>query len=264
MLSSYFVIGAFAGMLSGLLGVGGGIVIVPALFAIFLHHQAVPQAMVMQMAIGTSLAVMIVTLGSGLYMHNKRHAVMWPLVRKVLPALIVGTVVGAIVAHFLPSHFLSTFFGVFLAAIGVRLLFVKQVNKKVNKPLSEVFILGFAAIIGGLSSLLGIGGGTLLVPFFLHCRLDVREAMGTSTACGVTIAFVATISFMVTGWFSVTHLPFSTGYIYWPAFLGIAAASILFTPLGVAIAHKLPKSILQRVFAIFLVIMACDMIFLSS
>src|SRR3990167_2095261 len=122
MLSIYLVIGASAGLLTGLLGIGGGIILVPALSAIFLIHTSIPPSIVMHMAVGTSLATMIVTLASGGYAHAKQGTVNWMIVKKIAPTLAAGTAVGAIIAHFIPSHFLVIFFSLFLAAIGIQLL----------------------------------------------------------------------------------------------------------------------------------------------
>lgn len=259
MLGIYLILGIFAGIMSGLFGIGGGVVIVPALASIFSHHQVIPADAAMHLAIGTSLATMVVAASSSMYAHHKRGAVRWRMVLKMTPLLGLGAVVGAMIAHDIPSHYLKIFFGVFLLFIGFRIFFG---NQEVKGPaMSSMIFFGMSFLIGLLSSVLGVGGGTLLVPFLLRCHLEMHEATGTSVACGVVVAFIATMSFMVTGLIAGVHLPWSTGYIYWPAFLGVAVAGLLFAPLGAMAAHKLPAVFLKRTFAIFLWVMAVDMLF---
>ncbi len=262
MLGIYLVLGAFAGMMSGLFGIGGGVVIIPALATIFLHHTDIPMADIMQMAVGTSLATIVVTSTSSMYAHHKHSAVVWPQVQKMVLWLMLGAVIGAGVAHFLPSRWLKDIFSVFLAVVSLRMFFPGE-QKESAAPLALIKVRISSVAIGILSSILGVGGGTLLVPFLLHCQLDMRQATGTSVACGFAVGSVATICFMVTGLFAGLHIPWSTGYIYWPAFLGIAFASLAFAPMGASLAHKLPKKMLQKIFATFLLIMAVDMMFFS-
>ncbi len=263
MLSIYVVIGAFAGVLSGLFGVGGGVVVIPALSAVYLHYGVIPDNYIMQMAVGTSLAIVITTSLSSMYAHHKLKAVRWSMFVLMLPGLVIGSFLGALVAHFLPSIYLQVIFGVFLFLIGSEMLFMtSRINaaERVSKPLVRIA----SVFIGALSSLLGVGGGTLLVPFLLRCKMDMREATGTSVACGLSVGVTATISFMIAGFFSLIPIPWSTGYIYWPAFLGVAFSSTLFAPVGAMFAHKLPREFLKRIFGLFLLLMACDMLWLSK
>ncbi len=260
----YFAIGIFAGTMSGLLGIGGGIVVVPALAALFIHFNVMPAALFMKMAIGTSLAIMIVTLMSSIFAHHRRRAVNWPLVKRIFPFLTVGVLVGAVFVRFLPSNFLSHFFSLFLFVIGIQLL-IKKGNKNVLEIIPEQipnhYIWFFSFIIGILSSLLGAGGGTMWVPFFLWKKLAMREAVGTSVACGIIAASIATISFLISGLFIEQTIPWSTSYIYWPAFFGVSVMSVLFAPIGSSFANKLPNETLRRIFAIFMLLVAIDMSF---
>lgn len=260
----YFAIGIFAGTMSGLLGIGGGIVVVPAFAAMFFHFGLVPETLFMKMAIGTSLAIMIVTLTASVFAHHKRRAINWPLVKKIFPFLMLGVMVGAVFVRFLPSNFLSRFFSLFLFVIGCQLL-LKKSNKEaiemIPKQISYAYIWLFSFIIGILSSLLGAGGGTMWVPFFLWKSLPMREAVGTSVACGIIAAIIATGSFIISGIFVEQTLPWSTSYIYWPAFFGVSAMSVMFAPLGAMLANKLPSETLRRIFAVFMILMAIDMSF---
>lgn len=260
MLTIYLIIGAFAGIMSGLFGVGGGVVVIPALSNVFTHYTPIPQSYTMQMAVGTSLAIMIFTAMSALYAHHKRKVVRWDMFCDMLPGLIAGSVMGAIIAHFLPSALLKIIFGIFLVFVSFRMI-VNKPNDETESRLSLTVIRMSSFVIGVLSSVLGVGGGTLLVPFLLRCQLDMRQATGTSVACGLAVGIVATTCFMFIGLSSIKHAEWSTGYIYWPAFLGVVIASTLLAPLGAALAHTLPKEFLKRVFGLFLLLMACDMLF---
>jgi uncharacterized membrane protein YfcA len=261
MLSSYLAIGALAGISSGLLGIGGGIIIVPALSAIFSQNTDIPAHYAMHLAIGTSLATMIATLASGVYAHHRQGTVHWPLAKSIFPGLVAGTVLGAFIAAFLPARFLTIFFSVFLIIVSLRMLFQRKdgVEMEISNQLRQMI----AGIIGVLSGILGAGGGSLMVPFLLRCRLKMNEATGTSLACGFVVSLIATICFMLSGLFTAVKLPDSTGYIYWPAFFGLVTASVLFAPVGAMLANKLPTELLKRIFAIFLLCVAADMVFFS-
>jgi uncharacterized protein len=257
MLIIYLIIGALSGTLAGMLGVGGGVIVVPALAAVF-HYIHMPQDTIMRMAIGTSLATIIVTLLSALRAQIKHSAVRWDWVKKLTPWLLFGVIIGAAIANTLSSFVLQIVFSVFLIYVAYRLLFTNLEDKSKPQP-SLIMVRTVGATIGVLSSILGAGGGTMIIPFLLRCQVNLREATGTSVACSIGIAFVATISFMLLG-FATVQLKWSTGYIYWPAFLGIAAASILFAPVGTAIAYRLPTSILKRILGVFLIIVAINML----
>lgn len=260
---AYLITGVFAGLMAGLLGIGGGIVVVPALAAIFLKVAAIPNELYMKMAIGTSLAIMIITLSTGVYVHHRRGSVRWGMVRAILPGLMTGVCLGVVLVHYLSSTYLSIFFSVFLFIIGFRLLLQKsdQTRQVVARTFSKGFLSGCATLIGILSSILGAGGGTMWVPFFLYARLKMHEAIGTSIACGIVAAMVATVCFVVSSFFSHDNLPnWSTSYIYWPAFALVASMSVLFSPLGAILAHRLPTTILRNIFAVFLMLIAVSMI----
>lgn len=258
----YLILGALAGTMSGLLGIGGGMIVVPALSAIFLQTQLMPSSSVMHMAIGTSLAVMVFTSLSGLYAHHRRMAVRWDVFKIVVPSLVIGTLLGALIANTLSSEYLRIFFGLFLFVMGLRMLLDKN-KKEVGNGMSHWMMWAVSSLIGGLSSILGIGGGVMLVPFLLRCRVAMHQAPGTSLACGMTIGIFATVSFMLPALGGEQVAPWSTGYIYWPAFLWVAVASILFAPIGTALAHKLPTSLLKKIFAVMLLMVAGDMLFFA-
>lgn len=262
MFSIYLLIGAIAGILAGLMGIGGGVVIIPALSAVFLSHHSVPADYVMKVAIGTSLAVVIVTASSAVYAHHRRQRVRWDWVKKILPGVFIGALLGTGVAHYLSSQRLQQFFGIFLLYVGLRLLLAKKTQPTTEEcaKMAAWKINFFSVLIGTLSSILGVGGGILLIPFLMYCELDMRQIPGTSVACGFVISVVVTLCLLISGLLAGVHVPQGTAYIYWPAFVGIAISSVLFAPVGALLAHRLPTEILKRVFGVFLLVMGINML----
>jgi uncharacterized membrane protein YfcA len=255
---AFLLIGLISGGLAGLLGLGGGVIVVPALAAAFSYYHIIPPDELMQMAVGTSLSTIILTFLVSLYTHAKHGSVRWDFVKRLLPFILIGVISGAMLAHLLPSHFLRIFFCVFLIVIAIR-MFLPESKQGVKIAPSSFWFIAVAMIVGILSSFLGVGGGLILIPFLVSCQLPMRQAMGTSVACGLGIGVVATASFMLFGRTAV-DLPWSTGYIYWPAFFGVATASLVSVPLGTALAYRLPTDILKRILAVFLLLVAVKML----
>lgn len=247
---TYLLVGAFAGIAAGLLGVGGGIVIVPVLAGVFLA-QEFPTEFIMQMAVGSSLATIVITSLSSVRAHHARGGVRWDLVVQLVGGIIVGAWLGSLIAHLSPSKGLAWFFGIFEILVAAQMLFGKQPSAHRNEPGKGRNIVAGTGI-GTLSAILGIGGGTLTVPYLAWHNVPMRTAVGTSSACGLPIALAGTIGFVVTGW-NTPELPdWSTGYIYWPAVAAICITSALTAPLGAKIAYKLPQQKLKKVFAVVL------------
>lgn len=253
------VAGALAGMFAGLLGIGGGAIIVPVLALFFEHQGANPDA-VMQAAIGTSLATIVFTALASVRAHQARGAVRWSVFWQLTPGIVAGGFVGAAVAHRLPGHFLKTLFGVFLLLVALQMAIGKK-PKSQRPPLATRWMWVAGGVIGALSSLFGIGGASISVPFLLWCSLPAVEAIGTAAAIGLPIALAGTIGYIVTGFYA-TGLPrWSIGYVVLPPFFGIVIASILSAPIGARIAHRLPQMTLQRIFAVFLVLLGLRLFF---
>nr|VFK54547.1 MAG: Uncharacterized membrane protein YfcA [Candidatus Kentron sp. TUN]VFK57129.1 MAG: Uncharacterized membrane protein YfcA [Candidatus Kentron sp. TUN] len=254
------LLGVVAGILAGLLGIGGGVVIVPVLFWILQANAEIPTAHLMHIALGTSLATIVITSVSSILSHHRRGAVQWLTVWRLTPGLIIGVSLGAVVADILPSNGLQLFFAVFILLASIQLGFDIQVPPHRHLPGGlGMGIVGF--VIGKISALVGIGGGTLTVPFLLWCNIPVRNAVATSAAGGFPIAIVGTMGFIATGW-QTSDLPaWTSGYIYWPAFVAIAPVSWLFAPLGAKLAHTLPVGILKRFFAVYLAVVGFSMAF---
>jgi uncharacterized protein len=254
----YLGVGAVAGILAGLLGIGGGLVIVPML-VFCLAWQAVPQDSIMHIALGTSMASIIFTSVSSFMAHHKRGAVHWTVVRRIVPGILVGTFLGTIVASRLSTNFLKGFFGLFLYYVAVQMLWNKKPKPSRDLP-GNAGMFGVGNVIGVVSSLVGIGGGTLSVPFMMWCNIPVHHAIGTSAAIGFPIAIAGTAGYILNGW-NITTLPLhSFGYIYLPALAGIVGASVFTAPLGVKLAHSLPVPKLKRVFALLLFVVGTRML----
>lgn len=254
----YFAAGAVSGVLSGLLGIGGGTVIVPILVFIF-SSLNFPQPHIMHMALGTSLATIILTSISSARAHHAKQNVHWGVVRRIAPGIVIGTLLGAVLAGQMNTLLLKSIFAVFVLLIATQLLmnFTPAAHRQLPGRLGIALMGGF---IGVISSLVGIGGGSVTVPFLIYCNFNARYAIGTSAAVGLPIAIAGTAGFIITG-LAVDNLPeYSVGYLYLPALAGIAIASMFTAPLGAKLAHILPVPVLKRLFALLLYIVGLKML----
>jgi len=255
---AYIVVGVLTGLLAGLLGVGGGLVIVPLLVFCF-TQQSMPQDVIMHLALGTSLATIVFTSVSSFTAHHRRGGVDWRAFRRIVPGIVLGTLSGTVVASSLPTGPLKGLFACFLLFVAVQMLIDKKPRPSRDLPgwwpMSAV-----GAVIGFVSSLVGIGGGTLSVPFLIWCQLTVHRAIGTSAAIGFPIAVAGSLGYLANGWGDPQLPAGAVGYVYVPALLCIAATSVLVAPLGVRLAHTLPVRPLRRAFAVLLVVLAARML----
>ncbi len=257
-ISIYLGVGAIAGVLAGLLGIGGGLVIVPML-VFGLTWQKVSNDLIMHLALGTSMASIMFTAVSSFWAHHKRGAVHWDIVRRITPGILLGTFLGSCVASRMSTNYLKGFFVVFLYYVAAQMLTNTKPKPSRGLP-GWMGMFGTGNVIGAVSSLVGIGGGTLSVPFMLWCNIAVHEAIGTSAAIGFPIAIAGTAGYLFNG-IRASGLPeYSLGYIYLPALAGIVCASVLTAPVGVRLAHSLPVMKLKRLFAILLIIVATRML----
>ncbi|MBS4096933.1 MAG: sulfite exporter TauE/SafE family protein [Sulfuricella sp.] len=254
----YLGTGAFAGFLAGLLGVGGGLVIVPALVFIF-TAQGFPAAHIMHFALGTSLASIMFTSVSSLRAHHAHGAVEWRVVRGISPGIVAGTLLGTLVAAQLSTHFLKVFFIVFIYYVAAQMLLnIKPKPSRQIPGLAGLF--GVGGVIGGVSSLVGIGGGTLSVPFMTWCNIKMHQAIGTSAAIGFPIAAAGALGFILNG-LGVAGLPaYSWGFVALPALAGLVVASVLTAPFGARAAHRLPVAKLKKIFAALLLVLGTRML----
>jgi len=257
-LAMYAAVGAVAGILAGLLGIGGGLVIVPMLF-FCLTHQGIPDQMLMHLALGTSMASIMFTAVSSFWSHHRRGAVKWIVVRRIVLGIFVGTFLGTCVAAKLSTPILKGFFVIFLYYVGVQMLTGKKPKPGRQLP-EKAGMFGVGNVIGLVSSLVGIGGGTLSVPFMLWCNAPLHQAIGTSAAIGFPIAVAGTAGYIYNG-LSATNLPgYTIGYVYLPALAGLIITSVLTAPLGVRLAHSLPVDKLKQTFALLLLVVATRML----
>lgn len=256
----YFFLGVFAGTMSGLLGIGGGLVVVPGLAYLF-EAQHMPAETLMHMAISTSLAVMIITTSRSLRSHLKRHIPFWAIYKQLMPGIIVGATGGAVLAHFLRSNTLGVIFGIVVLLVAVKMLFEGKRPDGHRLP-GRIGMASAGVVIGAKSGLLGLGGGTLTIPFLNYCNVSMRKAIVVSSATSLTVAITGSISYAIAGMGIVPMKHWMIGYIYWPAWIVVALGSVLFAPLGVYWSHKLPVLILKRIFAVFLLLVGVHMLFI--
>lgn len=249
--------GAVVGILAGLLGVGGGTIIVPMLLAVF-PYDGVPPQYAQQLALGTSLASIMFTSIASMLAHHRRGAVNWDIFMRITPGILAGTFLGGLVATHLPTTFLKIFFICFLFAVSCQMFSNYRPPASIHMP-GTLGTMAAGGVIGVLSSFVGIGGGSISVPFMSFCGIDIHKAIGTSAAIGFPIAVAGTLGYIVGGWGRPDLPPMTLGFVHLWALLGIAAASWLTVPFGVKLSHALPTQKLKRGFAIFLVIVALKM-----
>ena len=250
--------GVVAGLLAGLLGVGGGLVLVPVL--VWVMEGSGMHAHVQHMALGTSLAVMVFTSFSSVRAHHRHGAVDWAIVRRFAPPIVLGTLLGTQLAGLLPSRELRWFFIVYAYLIAAQMLL--DAKPKASRTLPGSVGLGGVGLgIGVVSSFVGIGGGSMSVPFMSWCNIPLKRAIATSAALGFPIALSNALGYAIGGQ-SVSGLPAgSFGYIWLPALAVIASCSVLTAPLGARAAHRLPVKKLKRIFASVLYALAAYMLY---
>lgn len=246
----YVIVGLVAGVLAGLLGVGGGVVIVPLLVFCF-AKQGIQPDQIMHLALGTSLASIIFTSISSFMSHHRRGAVEWVIVRRLVPGILMGTFAGTFIAAQVSTIFLKAFFCVFLYAVATQMLLNKKPKASRDLP-GNAGMFGVGSIIGVVSALVGIGGGSLSVPFMIWRNVPTHRAIGTSAAIGFPIAIAGAMGYIVNNLQGVGLPPYSLGFVYLPALVAIVCASVFTAPLGARLAHALPVEKLKRIFAVFL------------
>ena len=250
------LLGMITGLLAGLFGIGGGMVIVPAL-AILFRAQGVPAELVMLMAVATSLATIILTAIASVSAHHRLGSVVWAKVYSLSPGIMVGAALGAVVAKHISADALRTILVVFLLYVAIQMAF--QVKPKPDR-IKQSKALDFLAanIIGLVSSIVGIGGGTLTVPYLISGRMLMRNAVAVASACGLPIAVSGTISYAILGWNALDLPEWSLGYVYLPIFFGSGLNSLVTAPIGAKLAHTLPAAKLKRYFSLLLFVMAAS------
>lgn len=258
-LLAFAILGVLAGILAGLLGIGGGIITVPALYLIF-HLLGFPPDKVMHFAIGTSLAAMVFNTLSSTYAHHGKKSVRWDFFKKMLPGVIIGSIIGAFFAHLLPGNILERIFGVFSILLGIYMLWPSHQIKKQDPNPTSIVLNVAAVFISGISNILGIAGGTMTVPAFLFFGMDEKKAIGTSAAVGFVITLMGALSYLYLG-LGQTQVQHSVGYLYLPAFVVIAITTFWAAPKGARLVYILEPKLLRRIFAYVLMLVGLSMIF---
>lgn len=257
-LAGYLVLGALAGLFAGMLGIGGAMIIVPPL-ALMLEAQHLPREHVLHLAVGTGMATILFTSLSSARAHAARGAVRWPIALEITPGILVGGVVGALVANRFSTRALAIYFTAFVFLMAVNMALDLR-PKPSREPPGALGMFAAGTVIGGLSSLVAIGGAVMSVPFMLYCNVPITQAVGTAAAIGFPIALGGTIGYLYTGWNASGLPPWSLGYVYLPALAGVTIASVLTAPLGARLAHRVPGRLLKRIFAALLFVLAARML----
>ncbi len=257
-LISYLLVGAVAGLTAGLFGVGGGLIIVPALVYSFTLLDF-PVATLTQLAIGTSLATIVFTSISSVRAHHLYGNVDWSLFWRLAPAIAAGVVLGVHTAAGMAGNLLQILFGCFALLMALQMGFnFRPRPGRVVPGRAGLSVAG--AVIGYVSALFGIGGGSLTVPYLSWSNVRMQHAVGVSAACGLPIAIVGFATNIWAGWGREGLPAYSTGFVYWPAFIGIVFTSTLFARVGARLAQRLPERHLKKVFAVFLGIIGAQFI----
>ncbi len=252
------VTGAIAGVLAGLLGVGGGIVIVPVLYILF-EILNLPDHIAMHLAVATSLATIIPTSISSARAHHRRSAIDVPLLRLWAPMIFIGAAIGGVLSRFLDSSSLTLIFALIALLVSINMVLAKIILVADRLPNGVITRSTIASVIGVLSALMGIGGGTLSVPVMTLFSMPVHRAVGTASAFGLVIAVPAVLGFIWSGWGVDGRPPYSLGYVSVPAAVMIFSTSVFCAPLGTRLAHSLDSTRLRQVFAVFLFVSAVRM-----
>ena len=256
------IVGSATGFLAGLLGIGGGMLMVPFMTFV-LSAKNMPPQHILKMAIATSLATICFTSIASVRAHHQRGAVVWPIVRMLAPGIALGSMLGAQVAKALPGQALALLFALFVTFSATQMLRGIKPNATRQLPGSAgMFTAG--GVVGLLAALVGAGGAFVSVPFMTWCNVKIHNAVATSAALGFPIAAAGALGYVIAGW-SLPDMPAGAlGFIYVPALLTVSAASVLTAPLGARAAHRLDMRQLRRVFAALLLALAAYMIWKAA
>lgn len=256
-----FIAGGIGAILQGMVGIGTGIIIIP-LLTFILPHYGIPQEIAIHIALGTSMAAIVTNSISALVSHHKRGNVLWPLFKKIIFFSVVGAFLGALVASYIAGRYLEIIFGLFMLLLAIYMLVKKSIADEIDTmPQLPIAIMNIGGLsIGFVASIIGTGGGVLMIPFLHALKIKMRYAVGTSTLIGLPIAIMGAVTYIFAG---LTKVPSSfglLGYLHWPAFIAISLSGILCAPLGAKLATILPTKILQRSFAICMILVGLKMV----
>ena len=250
--------GCFGGFSAGLLGIGGGMVLVPFMTMIFTARGFAP-GLVVHMAIATSLATILFTSLSSMRAHHRHGAVLWPVVRLLTPGIVIGSLVGPWIGKQMNTAVLSLFFAVFVAFSATQMLLNKRPGGTRELP-GTGGMLAAGGVVGLNSGLVGAGGGYVSIPFMTWCSIRIHNAVATSAALGFPIALAGTLANVYYGWHEPGLPPGALGFIWLPGLALIVIASMTLAPLGARLAHRLPVQKLKRIFAGIFYLLAAYML----
>ena len=255
------LLGSVVGFLAGLLGIGGGLVIVPILSIILLHFKVLPAEQVVVAAIATSLASILFTSSSSAIAHHKNGNVPWELAPWILTGVALGALISGFLAALLPEHIVRIVFAVSVVLIALKMFLSSKTDTPSERTLPNKGVLTtLTTITGGLSAMIGIGGGALLVPLLSFFSVDMKKAIGCASACGIVIALFGSIGYISSGSSHFAMTDGFAGFVYLPALLGIVCTSWFTAPLGAKATQSLPVSTIKKAFSGLLVIMAVNMV----
>jgi hypothetical protein len=254
------VMGGLAGVMAGLLGIGGGALIVPVLVMVFEDQHVYPDV-IMQAALGTSMATIVFTAVSSVLAHQRRSAVNWSVFKTITPGIVIGSLLGASIVHVLAGRTLRIMFVVFMFLLALQMSRGTMATSAHRRRLpGPAGVSAVGGVIGLMSAFFGIGGGSMSVPFMTWNGVPARQAIATSAAIGFPIALSAAIGYIIAGWNVPGLPPWSLGYVALPAFAGIVVASTAAAPFGARLAHRLSETTLRRIFALFVAILGTRML----
>lgn len=255
---AYFATGAFVGVLAGLLGIGGGMTLVPLLAAMFSAQQFAPDHTV-HLALGTGMASIMFTSGASVRTHHRLGGVDWLLVRRLGPGMVVGTLLATVLSGWVSQRALALAFAVIVYAGATQILLGRKPPAARTLPDAPA-LLAIGLLIGMVCGLVSAGGAFMTVPFMLFCGVAMTTAIGTGAALGVPVAVVGTLGYVSSGWRATDLPPLALGFVHLPALVAIVAGSILTAPLGARAAHRMPVATLRRIFAGLLYVLATKML----
>ncbi|HEY5993065.1 MAG TPA: sulfite exporter TauE/SafE family protein [Gallionellaceae bacterium] len=256
--AAYLLLGAAVGLFGGMFGIGGGTLLVPVLLFLF-SAQHFPAEYAMHLALGTAMANIVFTAIASMLKHHQHGAVNWQVVRRITPGILLGTALGAAFASIISPRMLGMIFAFFVLFAAAQILL--DVRPHASRQLPGAAGLTLTGVFTGwLSTLVSIGGGTIVVPFLVWCNVPLRNAIGTSAAIGFPVAVGGTLGYIVAG-MGLENLPAPhLGYVFLPALLGTAITSVITAPMGAWAAHHMPVHLLRKLFAVLLLALAVKLL----
>jgi uncharacterized membrane protein YfcA len=259
---AYLVCGCMIGFCAGLLGIGGGIIGIPLLFMLF-NLQGIPESVSMHMAVGTLFATVVLTSIASLLSHFRAGMILFPIFKKIIWGMMLGCLLGIIIANHMKGLYLQRLFGIFLLCLALQYFFKNEIKVQEAMPkIKNIFIV--TTLIGLLSGLLGLGGGIFIVPYLNWCGISMRNAIATSSVCILPVAIIGAVGYIYSGMNVTYSINYSSGFVDWLAFLGIGLTSVMFAPIGARVTHAISPRLLKNIFSIFLTFIGVSMLVQST